>query len=200
MTNRREFLQIGLTAGAWPAFGGAVATRATDAGLPQPDAEPVRLSLAVYDTRFPESVAFGERCARLGVPARPIEADMTRLWYHEIHQRWQQEPAAIAGLTAFGPLFCFEELARAVRMRVVFRAEHRPDGRGGMGHQVRGPVPMLSGALHACSGGRLGAAMADMVSRCPAGRREIASAQLGTGTAPDEDTLYTWVIAPATRA
>jgi hypothetical protein len=194
MTNRREFLQIGVSASAWPLLSRA----AQAAGLEQPGPA-IRIATVVYDTRFAESVAFAERSAAFGLATRPIEADMTRLWYDEIHHRWQREPSAIAGLTAHGPMFCFAELARDVRMRVVFRAEHRVAGTAAA-HAITGPVSMLDEAATVCSGPRFGAALADVVSRCPQGRTEIVStAPAAFVPCDDEDTLYTWVIAPATR-
>src|SRR5688572_19747703 len=113
--SRREFLQIGITAAAWP-----IVARAAEARPSTP------LLGVVYDTRFAESVAFARRSAALGLQAHAIEGDMTRLWFDEIYHRWQQRPTALAGLTAHGPMFCFAELARDVMMRVVHRAEHRP--------------------------------------------------------------------------
>jgi hypothetical protein len=85
MTNRREFLQIGVSATAWP-----LVARTMQATGIDPLPELVPLSLVVYDTRFPESVAFAERCAALGLRTRAIEADMTRLWYDEIYHRWKE--------------------------------------------------------------------------------------------------------------
>jgi hypothetical protein len=139
----------------------------------------------------------------LGVRTCSIDGDMTRLWYSDIQHRWRESPAALAGLTAHGPLFCFAELARDVRMRVVFRAEHRAAAAGGS-HVMRGPVSMVSDALRACRhAGSLGSEMADIVARCPSGRVEIASASVTEGapvSPADEDALYTWVIAPAANA
>ena len=192
MTNRREFLQIGAAASAWP----LVARAAHAAGIG--DTAPwVPISLVVYDTRFSESTAFATRSAAHGLPTRAIEADMTRLWYDEIYHRWRQAPAAIAGLTAHGPMFCFAELARDVRMRLVFRARHA----AASAHEFTGPTAMLPAALDACGQATpLGAAMADVVARCPQGRCEMGTARLGALAAPDEDALYTWVIAPASPA
>jgi hypothetical protein len=192
MTNRREFLQIGVGASAWPIL--SRAAHAADLGRHPPS---IRIATVVYDTRFPESVAFADRSAALGLTVRPIEADMTRLWYEEIYHRWLREPAAIAGLTAHGPMFCFAELARDVRMRIVFRAEHRGTG-AGAAHHVTGPVAMLDAAVAACRVRALGAPLADVVSQCPQGHHEIAST--GSHGEPDEGALYTWVIAPAARS
>jgi hypothetical protein len=118
VTSRRQFLQIGITATAWP-----IVARAADAAGVDPRQDTPLLGV-VYDTRFAESVAFARRSAALGLRVHAIDGDMTRLWYDEIYHVWQQRPTALAGLTAHGPLFCFAELARDVGMRVVFRAEH----------------------------------------------------------------------------
>ena len=206
MTNRREFLQIGVSATAWPLVSRTIQVRLQadptyDAtGLdPRPDL--VSLSLVVYDTRFPQSVAFAERCAASGLRTCAIDADMTKLWYDEVYHRWKEGPQAIAGVTAHGPMFCFSELARDVRMRLVFRAAHRLAPDGIAAHDVNGPQTMVSEAIGACerrSG--LGAAMAGVVTRCPVGRHEITSARLGTELVQtDESALYTWMIAPATH-
>jgi hypothetical protein len=195
MTNRREFIQIGMTATAWPLVAGTLPGAELGA---MPEWAP--LSTVVYDSRFAESVAFAERSRALGVRAMAIEADMTRLWYEDIYHQWQRGPAAIAGLTAHGPMFCFAELARDVRMRLVFRAEHRVGGAPAM-HALSGPASMVSDAESACR--RLdsfGAAMAGIVSRCPLGRSEIVVSSVGgEPDGPDEDALYTWMIAPAVR-
>ena len=93
--------------------GFGVATQTTEA-LP--------LYKVVYDVRFPQSVSFAQRAQQLGVATHAIEGDMTSFWYDDLYHRWRQDPVAIAGLTAHGPMFCFEQLAMDQRMRVVFRA------------------------------------------------------------------------------
>jgi hypothetical protein len=193
MTNRREFLQIGVSAAAWP----FVARAAEAGGALEPPAW-IPVSMAVFDTRFSESAAFAARSATLGVSTRAIDADMTRLWFDEIHHRWKAAPAAIAGLTGYGPMFCFAELARDVRMRLVFRARHRRQDPGGMAHAFTGPVSMLPAAAAVCATEPFGAGMADVVSRCPRGRVEIGSTGAGLlDDDPDAEALYTWLIAPA---
>jgi hypothetical protein len=196
VTSRRHFLQIGITATAWPLV--ARATHAAGAGSQHP-ATP--LLGVVYDTRFAESAGFARRSAALGLRTYAIAGDMTRLWYDEVYHHWRQRPTALAGLTAHGPLFCFAELARDVRMRVVFRAEHRAAADGALTHTFGGPDSMVSAALDACGASHgLWTAMADVVANCPRGRIEIASATRTSGMArPGAEPLYTWVIAPLVR-
>jgi hypothetical protein len=201
MTNRRDFLQIGIAATALPLA--TQAARAAGIEIGATRTEPLELYKVVYDSRFPESLAFARRAAKLGVPTHAIEGDMTRFWYDDLYHRWKQGPAAIAGLTAHGPMFCFERLAWDQRMRVVFRAEHRPSG-GRVEHELSGPVAMLDDACGAVAERDWSARMADLVTQCPSGRVEIAGAaatsRAGTGPRHGEESLYSWVIAPAHRA
>ena len=214
MTNRREFLQIGIAAGALPlASGAAFAVAAPSAG-------PVPLYKIVCDTRFPESAAFGRRARALGLATHEIEGDITSFWYQELDALWRAGASpdarlpgvtprpgatAIAGLTAHGPLFCLERLAWDRRMRVVFRASHTALAPGSVEHRLEGPVSMLRPDIgrdddaHAWP-----RTLADLVASCPQGRTEIASARFfsagSSALQAGSDPLYTWVIAPAVRA
>jgi hypothetical protein len=200
MTNRREFLRIGIATGAWP-----LASRAAFAAAAP--ASPVPLHKVVYDARFGDSVAFAKRARELGMPVHEIEGDITALWYHELDSRWRHraasdEPVAVAGLTAHGALFCLERLAWDQRMRVVFRAEHAAAESGSIEHRLEGPLGMLQAALGLEAAGRRWAPrMADVIADCPQGRIEISKARVAAaGAEPGAEALYTWVIAPAGRA
>jgi hypothetical protein len=200
VTNRREFLQIGIAAASvWPLASQAVQVTAGAAstGLVLP------LYKVVYDVRFPHSVSFARRAAELGVAVHAIEGDMTRLWYDDLYRRWQQGPVAIAGLTAHGPMFCFEQLAMDQRMRVVLRAEHRPAAAGCVEHELSGPADLLGDASNALGRADWAARMAELVTHCPSGCAEMASAAGRTAAnaaAPlDGEALYSWLIAPAVR-
>ena len=111
MASRREFLQAGIAACMLPIAG--------TAGTPS-----LRLYKVIFDQRFPSSREFAEEARSLGLSLHAIEGDITDLWFHDLSLRWKQEPAAIAGLTAHGPLFCLERLAWDHGMRVVHRASH----------------------------------------------------------------------------
>ena len=204
MTNRREFLQIGIAATAWPiasraAFG---ATPATATAAPAA-VSTVPLYKAIYDTRFPESVAFGRQMEARGIATEAIEGDMTQFWFTDLDLRWRKSPVAIAGLTAHGPLFCFEQLAWQHGMRVVFRADHTIDTTGCVQHRLNGPTAMLNGADTLATTG-WAASMADLAARCPTGRSQLTTATI---QGPKSDTklaqgdpLISWVIAPAAKA
>lgn len=201
MTSRRDLLQIGIAASAWP-----LATRAARAGgfdrVDGAAADSMRslpLYKVVYDTRFAPSVAFGRRAASLGAAVHAIQGDMTRLWFDDIYHRWKESPAAIAGLTAQGPLFCFERLAWDQGLRVVFRTEHGPTQ-----HLLSGPESLLIEARSVLANADWAAEMATVVTRCPSGGAEIGSEAVGCTrgsiVSPADEPLYSWVIAPAARA
>lgn len=201
MTSRREFLQIGIAASALP-----LATQAARAaGLPplaaDEQAHAVRLYKVVYDTRIPASVAFARRAEASGVATYPIEGDMTRFWYEDLYHRWRSGPAAIAGLTAHGALFCLERLAWDQGLRVVFRGEHTPGDGGIIRHALSGPVSILRDAEHAATRTAWSEGLAEIALRVPSGRTEMGSGRAATQARiamPEQtDALYTWVIAPA---
>lgn len=124
MTSRRDLLKAGLAASALLPF-------ATRADLTAVDGArgftgTASLYKVLYDTRFAASVELARRAAARGLAVHAMAGDMTSFWYDDLYHRWRQGPAAIAGLTAQGALFCLERLAWEQRMRVVHRVEHAP--------------------------------------------------------------------------
>ncbi len=217
MTNRREFLQIGIAAGALPlAARGAFAAPAPAAG-PAPS-KAVPLYRVVYDPRFEDAAAFGARAGELGLASHAFEGDITAFWFHELDAVWRArqaapgrapaEPMAVAGLTAHGPLFCLERLGWERGLRVVYRAEHKAVGARRLEHAVAGPLSMVTAARAlAEAGGGWAPGAADIVAACPQGRAEIVEARIAADAPPAAaaaleraETLYSWVIAPAVRA
>jgi hypothetical protein len=204
MASRREFLQVGLASLALP----MTAHTAFSAELfPATIEGPVTpLYKAVYDLRFPASRAFASELQNLGVAVHSIKGDITDLWFHDLYARWKQGPAAIAGLTAQGPLFCLERLAWDHQMRVVFRVDHDYKS-GQMEHALAVPESMARRAAKGCArGDEWPQAMGHLVAHCPAQLTSSeAQAVRATITAPgfavDRDqTLISWVIAPVIRS
>jgi hypothetical protein len=196
MTSRREFLKVGLVASALPV--------AADASLVDAATAPtVPLYKVLYDTRFPASVAFARRASARGLAVQAMHGDVTSFWYDDLYHRWRKEPAAIAGLTAHGALFCLERLAWEQRMRVVFRGEHSLAGEGCVAHRFEGPAELLPAAARATASAAWADALADVVAAYPLGRpaRDSSSSLTeGARTLPGSETLFSWVIAPLVRA
>jgi hypothetical protein len=121
MASRREFIQAGIVASALPIIGSA-GDLATQPSAPA-------FYKVVFDHRFPASREFGREMEKSGASVCGIHGDITDLWFHDLYHRWKQGPAAIAGMTAHGALFCLERLAWDHGMRVLSRTEH-PAGDG----------------------------------------------------------------------
>jgi hypothetical protein len=113
MTSRREFLQISLTGGALLAISDVPHAFGTD--------PPGGVYKAIFDQRFPESLAFANDMRRRGIPTHGISGDVTALWYHDLHFAWQNGPIELAGVTTQESLFCLETLARDAGHRVTAR-------------------------------------------------------------------------------
>ena len=197
MASRREFLQIGVAALALP-----ISARGISPAIAGLAGEPARVPLykIVFDERFPASRGFAEEAKSLRVPIHGMKGDITEFWYHDLYARWKQGPAAIAGLTAHGPIFCLERIAWDQRMRVVFRADHRYREDGTIEHALSGPESMLRDAasLHN-EGTNWTSRVAALVTRCPASRPQISQTNIVASTgkhADDPDHLISWVIAP----
>lgn len=206
MGTRRDFLQFGIAASALPFAETALSSMSTA------PAEPLVMPFhkIVFDERFPESVAFARHMQRLGATVHGISGDITDLWYNELHHLWVQEPVAVGGLTAHGPLFCLERLAWDHRMRIVYRAEHRARADGRIEHALSGPESMLRHAADLVGGGSdWGVHVANVVSRCPQACAQMTDttiiASLPNSSArreaagPDAEPLISWVIAPKVR-
>jgi hypothetical protein len=87
-----------------------------------------KLHLAIFDHRFAAGRQFASSSEARGIATRPIANDVTSLWYSELHPLWKQQPVAIAGVTAYGALFCLERLAWDRGMRVLHREQCDPQG------------------------------------------------------------------------
>jgi hypothetical protein len=203
MKSRREFLQMGVAALSLPIAAGTKAAASPSVPSKQATA-PVQLYKVVFDTRFSDSVSFAEEAGRLGATIHGIRGDMTDLWYYDLDARWKKSPVAIAGLTAHGPLFCLEQLAWNHRMRVVFRAEHKylPDGR--VEHSITGPESMVLQTSSLRESHDWPSRIVGIIASCPSARAPMRQAKITTASrksAPQEnETFFSWVIAPVKRA
>jgi hypothetical protein len=131
MVSRRSVLQGALAATSLPIIAnvaGASTWPSPHADAPTAALDHPSLYKVLFDRRFAAARAFGRDAEWRGESVHAFDGDITHVWYHDLHPRWQRGRAAIAGLTAHGALFCLEHLARDARMRVVHRAKHRYPG------------------------------------------------------------------------
>lgn len=162
-----------------------------------------------FDERFAECRAFADELKRHGRAGDPIRGDITDVWFNDLYYRWKQQPVAIAGMTAAGPIFCLEMLARDAGMRVVMRADHRFSPQRGAAevsieHEISASANILAPAeALQQSGDPWPARMAEIVMQFPAFREQERKLNI-SGSGPrgnnDPDHLVTWVIAPMRRA
>src|SRR5262245_7559240 len=116
MVSRRAFLEIG-------AMGAVFLPVAFISPLPSAPETAAPLYKAIFDERFPASVAFARDLNRRGVPVHGIRGDITALWYHDLYFQWKKGPAPIDGVTTSESLFCLELVARDAGLRVTRRQE-----------------------------------------------------------------------------
>ena len=147
MTNRREFLQTGVSVSALPlAVSGLPPVAAASAPwFARLEEDNAPLYKAVYDDRYAEGRRVAEAVGAFGVAVRALDdGDVTGFWYGELDLLWRERPAAIAGTTQFGPMFALEQLGNERGMRVVLRIEHRLREEGGLAHVMTGAPETLA--------------------------------------------------------
>jgi len=201
MITRRNFLETSL-AGTLGAGVILAASRSMSiAGAPGPQRS--ALHTAVVDLRFAESRRFGAALDRLGTSVRTFEADVTELWFTQLDPMWRAERGPVAGLTAYGVLFCLERLAWDHGMRMVYCAEHEPLAEGGMQHTLPASASALAAELQ--MGGHLAwpRTVAQWLAQTRLTATQAATALTDIRLRTSERmrgsraaaTLYSWVIA-----
>lgn len=145
MTNRREFLQTGISVSSLPLALNVL----LPASMASARAHHVTLHKAVFDDRYVEGQTFAAAAERLGIAARALDnGDVTAFWYDELDSIWRERPEAIAGTTQFGPMFVLGRLAAERGMRMAMRVEHRAGPDGTIAHEVTGPPETTELAGH----------------------------------------------------
>ena len=196
MVNRRRAMKIGAATVA-----GALVN------LPALDREvaPARahnaFQRAVFDERFAECRAFAAELHSAGVLTSAIRGDVAELWYRDLRVQLSKNPTPLAGLTDRPALFCLEELARDVGMRVIARVDHviDPDREqnGHAQHTAVGPVSLVAASRQLTTELGFGRTMARVFRQFDLSEPRDAAAQKRTGPfAPENKTaLVSWIIA-----
>jgi len=154
------------------------------------------IARALFDERFAEARSFGTALAVRGVPTHGIRGDVAMLWYRDLKARLVEEHLPLVGLTDRTTLFCLEELARDLGLKVCGRIDHSIDGLGNVSHQAVGPTAWLDASHRLGSAPGFGRVMAVLL-RDPAMHGSALAAQKRTGpfSALDHTTLVSWWIA-----
>ncbi len=191
MVSRRTLLKLG-TAGLATAVVQAPAQAFGSALL---GASP-GLARAVFDERFAEAQAFGRVFQSRGLPTSAIRGDVAALWYRDLRKRLLEQRLPVVGLTDRTAIFCLEELARDVGMKVQGRIEHTFDHRGTVTHQVTGPSAWSAAGRSLGSQEGFGGIMASLLND-PTLHGESFAAQKHAGpfSAADKRQLVSWWIA-----
>lgn len=194
MINRRTTLKLG-AAGALSGLVNLPAQASAFATNKNPE-HPVR---AIYDSAYSESMAFANSIQLSSISdtlLKDIQGDLSELWYGQLRNQLLTDRSPIIGLTSRLDLFCLEELARDVGMKVNLRVDHLIDPNGKVEHQLNGSTMTNSslGKLGHESG--FGSKMAELAELFLTDQSADISAQKLTGpNAPSNKTaLVTWVI------
>ena len=125
MISRRQILRSGLAATSIPLLASLPLVSAAAAADPSAVRILAHPSLfrVIFDQRFAASRHFGTEARFRGHAVSGFNGDITNVWFNELRPRWKEGPAAIAGVTAHGALFCLERLAWDAGMRVIESAE-----------------------------------------------------------------------------
>lgn len=193
MPSRRDFLHSAAVLSASPLAGKAVFAAGHGS---------LALDGVIFDRRHLESRSFAGRAAHFGAQIRACEGDITDLWQRELRLRWRTTSAAVAGLTERPALFLLERLAWDHGLRVVFEAEHVPDGEDNAIHRlIRTADKRLALDLKA-AGSSWPVALADsLFNGARVATRDFSPSGAAMAAHRSEPTtLYSWIIAPRQAA
>ncbi len=189
MVNRRTLLKLGTSGMAAavvqaPAFGSTLLGSSPG------------LARAVFDERFAEAQAFASVFQSRGMPTTAIRGDVAALWYQDLKASLLEQRLPIVGLTDRTALFCLEELARDVGMKVQGRIDHTFDTRGALTHQATGPAAWTNAGHRLGSQQGFGRVMAALLTDPTLHGESFAAQKLsGPYSAADKKQLVSWWIA-----
>jgi hypothetical protein len=80
------------------------------------------IDAAVVDIRYAVARMLARKMVRYRTPTFSVAADVTSLWYNQLHSLWSVRSMTLLGLTDSGVLFCLEQLAWNYGLRVTQRS------------------------------------------------------------------------------
>lgn len=181
----------GVLSGAVAASGLALAPAVPAWATTAPAPAPLR---AVFDRSLPQGLGFAERLRVRGISATSFAGDVSGLWFDVLLPALRKERGPLTGLTGAGALFCVEQLAWDVGMRVRLRVDHVKAG-GGFEHVAGGALPPAVLSRLRAADAAFGETAADLALECRAAWGNCTHAP-----AAGANALVTWVIAPLDAA
>jgi hypothetical protein len=197
MVNRRSVLKVAASsvAGALvniPGFGENAEREPTSASFQR----------AVFDERFAECRGFAAELRGTGLFSSAIRGDVAGLWYYDLRPQLNSHRAPFTGLTDRAALFCLEELARDVNMRVIVRVDHLIDETLRAKHVAVGSLTLVAATGSLTPNAGFGRAIARLISRIECvellrGEFRESAAQKRTGpfSPHNKIALVSWIIA-----
>ena len=176
MVNRRGVMKIGAATVA-----GALVNLPVSGRNLSPARAHIAFHRAVFDERFAECRGFAAELHRAGIFTSAIRGDVAKLWYGDLRVHLSENRLPVAGLTDRAALFCLEELARDVGMRVIFRADHMIDQNGHTQHTAVGPASLVAVARNMPQEAGFGRAIAVLFSQFDISEPRDTAAQKRTG-------------------
>ncbi len=199
MTTRRDFLRSG-TAAALLAAGAQSRAAIARRAAAQPGAFASGAAAAVADRQLDESTAFARAAARRGAAVEAFAGDVAGLFMNRLAPRWRRAPAAVAGLTTAGALFCIEYLARDYGLGVAWRIRHCPAAAGRARHALAGAPPVPDWAERLDAAGRAWPWAAAALVMAQVGRAApVELIDLGAHAKTEPEPLYSWLLVPTGR-
>jgi hypothetical protein len=192
MVNRRSVLKIGAATVA-----GVLVKMPVSGRSPSPERAHIAFQRAVFDERFAECRGFAAELHGAGVPTSAIRGDVAKLWYDDLRVHLRENRLPVAGLTDRPALFCLEELARDVGMRVIFRADHIIDQSGHTQHTAVGPASLVAVARNLPPEAGFGRTVAALFGQFDISEPRDLAAQKRTGpfSPKNKTALVSWLIA-----
>ena len=153
-------------------------------------------SQAFFDSRYTESQAFADVFKTSNIITTDINGNIDTLWYGQLRNQLLNERQTLFGLTDRLDLFCLEELARDVGMKVSVRVDHLIHQNGLIEHQIAGSASFNKSLKHLGHEAGFGKTMAELSEHLLNNQFPDASVQKLSGpNAPFNKTaLVAWVI------
>lgn len=193
MISRRKLLISGAAAGVTGVIAGVSgAANAADRAI-----FPGSRFRAVFQPRHEASVAFARTLNDRGMGVSEVSGDLGQLWYGELRGQLRRSNTPLAGLTDRATLFCLEELARDVDMKMRFRVDRVVEQGGRIRHEVSGQPSWAPALQDLRTDENFGNAMASLVRRIDI--ESSGDVRIHRRTGPfhnaSERVLVAWIIA-----